>query len=89
MEARRGKVYTGYEELIGAEGDVRVPVDPVGQVFVHGALWRAERADDGEPIPTGARVRVEEVEGLTLRVRPVDSSPETPRKGDVLCQQDW
>ncbi len=78
MEARRGKVYTGYEELIGAEGDVRVPVDPVGQVFVQGALWRAERADDGEPIPTGDRVRVEEIEGLTLKVRPVDSSPETP-----------
>jgi membrane-bound serine protease (ClpP class) len=79
MQARRGKVYTGYEELIGAEGDVRVPVDPVGQIFVLGALWRAERADDGEPIPTGDRVRVEEVEGLTLKVRPVDSSPESPQ----------
>ncbi len=78
MEARRGKVYTGHEELIGAEGDVRVPVDPSGQVFVKGALWRAERADGGEPIPTGARVRVEEVEGLTLKVHPLDSSPESP-----------
>jgi membrane-bound serine protease (ClpP class) len=78
MEARRGQVYTGYEELMGAEGDVRVPVDPVGQVFVKGALWRAERAEDGESIPTGARVRVEEVEGLTLKVRAADSSPETP-----------
>ena len=78
VQAHRGQVYTGYEELMGAEGDVRVPVDPVGQVFVKGALWRAERADDGEPIPTGARVRVEEVEGLTLKVRPADSSPETP-----------
>ena len=78
MEARRGQVHTGYEELMGAEGDVRVPVDPVGQVFIKGALWRAERADDGEPIPTGDRVRVEEVEGLTLKVRPADSSPETP-----------
>ncbi|MDX6586613.1 MAG: hypothetical protein QOI31_1086 [Solirubrobacterales bacterium] len=78
MEARRGKVHTGYEELIGAEGDVRVPVDPIGQIFVQGALWRAERADDGEAIPSGDRVRVEAVEGLTLKVRPVDSSPETP-----------
>jgi membrane-bound serine protease (ClpP class) len=79
MEARRGKVHTGYEELVGAEGDVRVPVDPTGQVFIQGALWRAERADDGEPIPTGDRVRVEEVEGLTLKVRPVGSSPESPQ----------
>ena len=37
---------TGWEELLGAEGDVRVPLDPVGQVFVQGALWRAVLADD-------------------------------------------
>ena len=75
VEAHRGQVHTGYEELMGAEGDVRVPIDPVGQVFVRGALWRAERADGAEPIPTGDRVRVEAVEGLTLRVRPADETP--------------
>ena len=71
VEARREPVWTGEEELPGAEGDVRVAIDPVGQVFVHGALWRAEPADglDAEPIPTGARVRVESVDGLTLKVR--------------------
>ena len=79
MEARRGKVHTGYEELVGAVGDVRVPIDPLGQVFVQGALWRAERAGDGGVIPSGARVRVEDVEGLTLRVRPVDSGVETQK----------
>jgi membrane-bound serine protease (ClpP class) len=78
MEAHRGQVYTGYEELMGAEGDVRVPIDPVGQVFVKGALWRAERAEGDEPIPAGDRVRVEAVEGLTLRVRSADPSTETP-----------
>lgn len=73
VEARRGAVHTGFEELIGLEGEVRVPVDPTGQVFVHGALWRAEAIDElgGEPISNGARVRVEAVEGLTLRVRPL------------------
>ena len=76
MEARRGKVHTGFEELVGLEGDVRVPVDPVGQVFIQGALWRAEPVDDleGEAIASGARVRVEAVEGLTLRVRPADET---------------
>jgi membrane-bound serine protease (ClpP class) len=83
MEARRGRVHTGYEELLGAQGDVRVPIDPVGQVFIQGALWRAEAAAGaGEgPIPTGDRVEVEEVEGLTLKVRPVASPPETPSQG--------
>jgi membrane-bound serine protease (ClpP class) len=72
VEARRRPVYTGYEELLGQEGDVRVPLAPVGQVFVNGALWRAEPADEGStPIAAGVRVRVESVDGLTLIVRPV------------------
>ncbi len=69
IAARRGAVHTGYEEMIGDTGDVRVALDPVGQVFIHGSLWRAEPVEAG-PIPTGARVRVEAVDGLTLIVRP-------------------
>ncbi len=80
MQAHRGRVHTGYEELMGAEGDVRVPLDPVGQVFIQGALWRAEPVADlkGEAIPSGDRVRVEVVEGLTLKVRPVDPGQTEP-----------
>ena len=77
VEAHRGQVHTGFEELMGAEGDVRVPIDPVGQVFVKGALWRAERAEGDGPIPTGDRVRVEAVDGLTLRVRPAETTDDT------------
>ena len=40
---RRPKL-TGWEEIIGSTGDVRVPLDPVGQAFVGGALWRATLA---------------------------------------------
>lgn len=71
VAARRRPVLTGWEELIGAEGDVRVSLDPVGQVFVEGALWRARPADEGASIDRGYRVRVESVDGLTLLVRPV------------------
>ena len=73
VEARRRPVWTGEEELHGAEGDVRVAIDPVGQVFLHGALWRAEPAGgrDGGPIPVGVRVRVASVDGLTLLVEPL------------------
>jgi membrane-bound serine protease (ClpP class) len=79
-QAHRGRVFTGYEELMGAEGDVRVPIDPAGQVFVQGALWRAEPADDleGRAIPAGGRVRVEDVDGLTLKVRPIDPGEDNP-----------
>jgi membrane-bound serine protease (ClpP class) len=82
MLARRAQPLTGWEELIGAVGDIRVPIDPVGQVFVQGALWRAVPADDvgeadaGRLRRRGVRVRVESVEGLTLRVRPVEDEAE-------------
>jgi membrane-bound serine protease (ClpP class) len=83
VEARRNPVWTGEEELPGAEGDVRVAIDPVGQVFVHGALWRAEPADGSGTgaIPPGTRVRVESVDGLTLKVRTVPDVAETPPEG--------
>lgn len=68
---RQKRVMTGWEELLGAEGDVRVALDPVGQVFVEGALWRAQPLDGEAKIELGARVRIVRVEGLTLFVEPL------------------
>jgi membrane-bound serine protease (ClpP class) len=83
MAAHRDEpVRTGWEELVGAEGEVRAPLDPVGQVFVAGALWRATASDPGIAIPIGNRVRVESVDGLTLVVMPVSArDPEPVQKG--------
>src|SRR5215218_3634194 len=48
-------------------GGVRQPLDPVGFVFVHGELWRAQTADG--PLEPGQTVRVEGIDdGLTLTV---------------------
>ncbi len=77
LAARKRPVLTGWEELVGAEGDVRRPLEPVGQVFVQGALWQARlaegaaEADADRARERGARVRVESVDGLTLTVRMV------------------
>jgi membrane-bound serine protease (ClpP class) len=74
VKARRQPKRTGWEEMVGAIGEVREPLDPVGQVFVQGALWRADLAGPDEDPPAlerGSRVRVESVEGLTLHVSPV------------------
>jgi membrane-bound serine protease (ClpP class) len=74
-------VRTGSEELLGSIGEVREPLDPTGQVFLQGALWRA-RAIGAEPIGLGNRVRVKAVDGLTLDVEPVpDQDPATVEKG--------
>jgi membrane-bound serine protease (ClpP class) len=76
LAARRETVHGGSAELVGARGTVRVPLDPVGQVFVHGSLWRARPADPSETPEPGDRVTVEAVDGLTLTVRPEPSEPE-------------
>ena len=64
-------VRTGWEELVGREAEVREPLDPVGQIWVEGALWKA-RVAEGEPaIGVGTRVQIRSVDGLTLVVGPV------------------
>jgi membrane-bound serine protease (ClpP class) len=68
VEARHRQVFTGSEELVGAHGMVRTPLDPVGHVFVKGALWRATPLDS-DAIAVGDDVVVEQVDGLTLRVK--------------------
>jgi membrane-bound serine protease (ClpP class) len=68
---RQERVLTGWEELIGDTGEVRVALVPDGQIFIGGALWRARVAEGAEQVPVGARVRVREVDGLTLLVEPL------------------
>ena len=69
VQARHRQVHTGSEELIGATGTVRSPLDPVGHVFVKGALWRAHTRDES-PLEVGDPVVVEGIDGLTLTVAP-------------------
>ena len=77
IRARREPVRTGWEEMVGAEGDVREALDPMGQVFIDGALWRARPASGAGPIPEGGRVRVQSVDGLTLEVIPIGTRSES------------
>lgn len=76
VRARRLPKRTGWEELVGAVAEVRQPLDPLGQVFVYGALWQARLRDAARarPVALGSRVRVESVEGLTLEVSPLEAS---------------
>ncbi len=70
VRARREPVRTGYEELAGIDVEARTALDPEGQVWAEGALWRARLADPAARVAAGGRVTVEAVEGLTLVVRP-------------------
>ena len=63
----------GPEALIGEVGEAVEDLDPEGMVLVEGELWRA-RARGGR-VRRGEKVRVVEVDGLTLVVERADSTP--------------
>jgi membrane-bound serine protease (ClpP class) len=65
FRAQMRRSHTGADALLGAIGDVKEDLSPLGKVFVEGELWNAE-AD--EPIPAGSKVRVLDVENLKLKV---------------------
>jgi membrane-bound serine protease (ClpP class) len=78
VQARHRTVHTGSEEMVGAHGVVRSALDPIGHVFVRGALWRAHTPDE-QPLDIGTEITVEAIDGLTLTVVPAVREPEPQR----------
>jgi membrane-bound serine protease (ClpP class) len=68
MRARRAKVDTGAQGMIGEEGAAVTELAPEGKVFVHGEYWDAVSS---RPAPAGARVKVTAIDKLKLTVEPV------------------
>ena len=65
LRARRNKVVTGLQGMIGAVGEARTDIDPEGKVFVQGELWNAHARSR---VGIGEHVVVRKVEGLELEV---------------------
>ncbi len=68
FRARRNKVVTGSQGIIGELGVARTDLSPSGKVFVHGELWNARSA---QPLHSGAQVRVVAIHQLELEVESV------------------
>jgi membrane-bound serine protease (ClpP class) len=68
LTSQRAVPVTGAEGLIGETGYVLEPIVPgaPGRVRAHGESWSAVA---GEPIASGDRVTVTNIDGLTLSVR--------------------
>jgi membrane-bound serine protease (ClpP class) len=64
IAVRRRPVLTGPEDIVGMHGVVREG----GLVQVRGELWKARAA---EPLRTGQRVEIDDLDGLTLHVHQV------------------
>ena len=68
LKARRNKVVTGAQGLVGEIGVAQTALSPGGKVFIHGELWDAVSSAH---IAAGQRVVVRRVDGLQLEVEPV------------------
>lgn len=62
--------------LLGREALVIEALCPIGHVKLGAERWRAECCVDGLQVASGQRVRIDGVEGLTLRVSPLDARPD-------------
>jgi membrane-bound serine protease (ClpP class) len=63
----RRRPVTGSEAMIGAQGRVVEPLNPVGAVNVNGEYWKAKSVEGG--IEANEIVEVVGLEGLTLKVK--------------------
>jgi len=71
LRARRNKVVTGAQGLVGETGVAQSALAPQGKVFVHGELWDAVAST---ALPAGQLVVVRRVDGLTLQVDPLTAT---------------
>jgi len=68
LRARRNKITTGEQGLVGEIGITQTALSPTGKVFVHGELWNAISRVN---LTAGERVVVQQVNGLLLSVEPL------------------
>ena len=68
LRSQRSKIHGGKEGLVGEVGEVVVNLTAgkKGKVYVHGELWNAVALED---IKKGEDVYIEDLEGLTLKVK--------------------
>jgi len=71
VKARRRPVVSGREDLFGAGGEVLEAFEGGGWARVRGENWRVVSA---APLGPGQQVRVVDIDGLTLRVEPLNGN---------------
>jgi membrane-bound serine protease (ClpP class) len=68
LKARRNKMVSGAQGLVGETGVAQTALSPRGKIFVHGELWDAVSSSS---VDTGEQVVVRRVDGLLLQVEPL------------------
>ena len=75
LRARRARVVSGREDMLGAVGRVTAQAHGQYWALVHGERWQVRAA---VPLAVGQSVRVTGIAGLVLDVEPLDGAPATP-----------
>jgi len=81
VRARRNKIVTGAQGLVGETGVVQTALSPQGKVFVHGELWDAVASTS---LPAGQMVVVRKVDGLILEVAPLAAMPSPGKRAAAV-----
>jgi membrane-bound serine protease (ClpP class) len=68
---REKKSVSGINSLVGEVVEVRQWEETEGQVFIKGELWRAV---SDVPLMKGDKAIIQNMEGLTLKVKPLEDS---------------
>ena len=71
VRSRDRPVVSGQEDMVGAHAEALHDFDTRGQVRVHGERWTARTS---APVTAGQSLAVVRIEGLTLHVKPTDST---------------
>jgi membrane-bound serine protease (ClpP class) len=80
LKARRNKIVTGAQGLVGETGVAQTALSPQGKVFVHGELWDAVASSS---LPVGQLVVVRRLDGLILEVDPFGATVPEARPATV------
>jgi membrane-bound serine protease (ClpP class) len=68
LKARRNKLVSGAQGLIGETGIAQTTLSPRGKIFVHGEIWDAVSTAE---VAVGQSVVVRRIDGLLLQVEPL------------------
>ncbi len=66
LKAQRAKPATGVEGMVGETGEALDILNPLGNVLVHGEIWKAESVEG--QIDQGEKIRIVAVHNLKLQV---------------------
>lgn len=81
LEARRSKVRTGSDAMLGWLAIAQTPLAPEGHILVRGELWKARLTSKDSAVAAGDHVKVLRADGMLLEVTAVPLASSQEQQG--------